>query len=75
MDLSKAELILSEAIDCYISQNPEKKGDITAAISTIETALTDAAGLIEKHGKLIERAGKILYLQDAVIRVASQVYS
>lgn len=74
MDLNKAEMILSEAIACYISNNPEKKGDIIAAINTIGSSHREAANLIEQHGQLMERTGKIMRIQNALMCASLRAY-
>lgn len=74
MDIEKAHLILSEAVDCYITTYPEKKGDIAAALKTIGKAHEDCADLLHENRQTLEQAGKVVTLQNSLIRASLRVY-
>jgi hypothetical protein len=74
MELQKAEFILSEAIDCYISNYPEKKGDIIAAINTIGSVQKETAQLLARESQVIDNAGKIVRLQNFLMHAALKAY-
>ncbi|NTW17706.1 MAG: hypothetical protein HGA41_09680 [Syntrophaceae bacterium] len=74
MDIQNAELILSEAIEFYISQHPQKKGDLIAAIDTIGNAQRSSAELLEQESDALTRAGQIVQLQNAIMNAVVRAY-